>query len=241
MALPEDRRRETARYRARFDECNPDGRLRTAGLLRWAQDCAWLHSERVGFGRDWYAERGMGWLVRCADLHLAGSVGLGETAAVTTGVVGFRRVLARRRTSIVGADGRPVATVLTDWVLTGPGGGPIRVPADFAGIFGAVDPFEPARVKLGPTPPDAVKRQFDVRDHDIDPMAHANNAVYVDWLEEAARSVGAGPLSRMRLEYLAPAARGAALVGHVWRAGGGVGYRLTRPDGTELLRATAAA
>ena len=48
-----------ARYRVRFDEAGPDGHLRTSGLMRYAQDVAWQHSAALGFGRDWYLERGL--------------------------------------------------------------------------------------------------------------------------------------------------------------------------------------
>ncbi len=41
----------------------PDGRLRTSGLLRYAQDLAWIHSASRGFDRAWYAR---------ARPHLAG-------------------------------------------------------------------------------------------------------------------------------------------------------------------------
>lgn len=233
------RRSETVRYRARFDECGPDGRLRTAGLMRWAQDCAWVHSERLGFGREWYAERGLWWLVRCAELSVSGHAALGETVSVTTSVVGWRRVWARRATTVAGADGRPVAVALTDWVLTDARGMPTRVPAEFGEIFGGVEVFEPARVTLEPTPVDAAEVRFAVREHEIDPMAHANNAVYLDWLEEAALELGVDGLTRFRLEYVAAAAQGANVISRAWRRGAGVGYRLMGADGAELLRGVA--
>ena len=34
------------------------------GHLRFAQDLAWIHSESAGFGREWYADRQLTWLVR---------------------------------------------------------------------------------------------------------------------------------------------------------------------------------
>jgi hypothetical protein len=40
-----------AGYRVRFDEAGPDGNLRTSGVLRYAQDVAWRHSEVLGFDR----------------------------------------------------------------------------------------------------------------------------------------------------------------------------------------------
>src|SRR4029079_2038825 len=60
---------ETA-YRVRFDEAGPDGTLRTSGLMRFAQAVAWLHSTALGFGREWYAERRLTWLVRAAELEV---------------------------------------------------------------------------------------------------------------------------------------------------------------------------
>ena len=46
------------------------------------------------------------------------------------------------------------------------------------------------RVTLPPTPAGAPTRTFAVRPHELDPMAHVNNAVYLDWLEEARRRGG---------------------------------------------------
>ena len=207
--------------------------------MRWAQDAAWVHSERMGFRREWYAARGLWWLVRCAELEVLSGVALGETAAVTTQVVGWRKVWARRRTQIVGASGEPAALAITDWVLTDARGLPTRVPAEFGEVFGAVETFQPARVTLEPTPSEAASLRFSVRDHEIDPLAHANNAVYVDWLEEAARAIGVDGLRRFRLEFVAPAARGAEVVSRAWHREAGVGYRLEGANGAELLRATA--
>ena len=56
----------------RFDEAAPDGRLRTSGLLRYAQDLAWIHSASLGFDRGWYGERGLTWLVRAANVAVLG-------------------------------------------------------------------------------------------------------------------------------------------------------------------------
>ena len=36
--------------------------------MRYAQDLAWQHSTDLGFGREWYAEHGLTWLVRAAEL-----------------------------------------------------------------------------------------------------------------------------------------------------------------------------
>src|SRR5664280_120553 len=81
---------------------------------------------------------------------------------------------------------------------------------------------------------DVYKRQsrhsFDVRLHELDPMGHVNNAVYVDWLDEAVHLVDPVVIRvvprRYRLEYRAAAAPGADLVGQAWPDGEGWSYRL---------------
>jgi acyl-CoA thioesterase FadM len=158
-------------FRVRFDECGADGFARASSYLRWAQDVAWVHSESAGFDRDWYASRGLVWLVRCLRLDLAGSVPSGRTVIVSTEVVGWRRVWARRVSEVrlarpsggsqpdrpggpteaaaepTEGSGDLIATVRTDWVLLGPNGAPTRVPDVISDAFAVELPgFEPGRV-----------------------------------------------------------------------------------------------
>jgi acyl-ACP thioesterase len=236
------RRIETP-IRVRFEECQPDGEIRASTFLRYAQDAAWVHSDAAGFGRDWYLERGLTWLVRCVELDVLEPSGPGDTLSVSTEVVGLRRVWARRRGEVLGPEGALVAVVLTDWVMTGPGFVPVRVPAEFFKVFPAVpEGFEPARVPLPPTPAEAYLRRFHVRRSEIDPMAHVNNAAYVDYLEESLAEAGAGAAldlrpRRYRLEYQQAAEPGAELVGASWRDGKSWAYRLSDASGVDLLRA----
>lgn len=230
-------------YRVRFDEATPAGGIRTSVLLRYAQDCAWAHSEARGLGRDWYWRRGLFWLVRAVELRVVGTLAVRANATVTTTVVGFRRVLARRRTTVDDADGAPVAVLDTDWAMIDAAGVPTRIPPEFAARFAGVgERFAPNRVVLGAAPADAVALRFAARAQELDPMGHANNATYLDWLEEAAAVAFPELLSTVprtyRLEYLLPAVPGAQLEATAWRSdSSSMAYRLT--DGiAELLRAT---
>jgi len=137
-----------------------------------------------------------------------------------------------------------VAWTHVDWVLLDARGAPTRVPVDFQPVFGAPDaPFALARVALGEPAAEARASQFAVRPQELDPMDHANNAVYADWLEEQV--IAAGGLAevraiprRARLEYARAAEAGATVDAVTWRGeDNGWSCLLADTAGTELLRA----
>jgi acyl-CoA thioesterase FadM len=230
----------TSIYRVRFDEAGADGALRSSGYLRFAQDVAWQHSETAGFDRAWYADRRLHWLVRCAELSITAPVPYGATLEVTTRVIGWRRVWARRQTTfrLEGTDPE-VAFALTDWVLLDARGRPASVPDGIAQRFtDGVPSFTPARVDLPPTPASAAVMAATVSFADIDPMAHMNNAAYLDLLDQGVVARLGTPRG-YRVEYLRPAGPGAELRGSLWPLDGRWAYRLSDADGTELLRGLA--
>jgi acyl-CoA thioester hydrolase len=252
MTEPAPANSHRAIYRVRFDESTPSGLARTSALLRYAQDVAWAHSEALGFDRVWYAERGLAWLVRAADVAVLAPIPLGSSLDVVTTVTGHRRVWARRRAEIRldGADDGSgealVAWVHTDWVLIDARGRITRVPEVFGTTFPAPLVNDTlGRVAVPAAPPSAARQRFRVRPHELDPMDHVNNAVYVDWLEDAviaAGSDGTGAAStqkiprRYRLEYAAAAAPGVELETETWPESQGWAHRTTA-GGTDVLRA----
>jgi acyl-ACP thioesterase len=233
----------TVPYRVRFDEAGPDGFVRTSVLLRYAQDVAWHHSASRGFGRTWYAERGLTWLVRSAEVAVLAPIEVGSDIEGTTRVVGWRRVWARRLTDFRDPAGGLVAWTQIDWVLLDRNGAPTRIPTEFDSAFGAPSVSAGlARVALDPAPADADRRSFTVRPHELDPMGHVNNAVYADWLDEAVMTAGDPAVTRAiprlaRLEYVAPAAAGSVVAGEVWPELAGWSVRFWGAGGRELLRA----
>jgi len=234
-------------YRVRFDECRPDGRIRTSVLLRYTQDLAALHSAARGFGRDWYAERAITWLVRAAEVEVLAPIGIADEIVGTTQVAGWRRVWARRLTDFRDSAGTVVARVRIDWVLLDSRGVPTRIPPEFEPVFGtAPTSVALARVDVGAAPDIATRTELTVRPQELDPMDHVNNAVYADWLDEAILATTASPetgasvvgsIPRLaRLEYARAASPGARVIAEVWRDGGAWSCRLSDDDG-DLLRA----
>ena len=233
----------SASYRVRFDEGSPDGLIRTSVLLRYAQDLAGYHSTHRGFGREWYAGRGLTWLVRAAEVGLVAPIRVGAELVGTTRAIGQRRVWARRRTDFVDGEGQLVAWGHIDWVLLDARGAPTRIPAEFDAVFGApVATFGLARVDLGAVPAGTARMTLTVRPQELDPMDHVNNAVYADWLDETLIVAGGEAAIRVvprlvRLEYARAAEPGASLVAEAWPDAGGWSCRITDAAGAELLRA----
>jgi acyl-ACP thioesterase len=222
----EAERRGSLLFRVRFDEATPSGGIRTSVLLRYAADLASYHSERRGFSRSWYRHRGLAWLVRGVDLELRQPIGYGDELVGTTEAVAARKVLARRRTEFRNAADELAAIVNMDWALISSDGIPTRIPAGLGIAFGMADQgFDPIRVRIA-TPADGapVGLELAVRAQELDPMDHVNNAVYLDWAEEAIRSASEPGRTvdldavprRWRLEYLASAAPTTRVLAVAW-------------------------
>ena len=237
-------RRIERTYRVRFDEAGPDGKLKSGGYLRFAQDLAWIHSESGGFGREWYSDRGLTWLVRAVEVDIIGEVTYGDELVVSTQVIGFRRVWARRLSQFHAAGSeRPLAEAITDWVLLNERGVPTRVPVEIADAFVNADTdFTPLRLALPETPAAAAELPMRVHRMELDPMAHVNNAAYIDYLDEHYLAGGerraAMPVPRRyRAEFIASAEPYARLTGRGWDDGESWCYRLDDDTGGEMLRA----
>jgi len=239
----------TARYRdaarsVRFDECARDGRMRAAAILRHAQDLAWQHSERLEYGRAWYEARGVGWVVRSIDMVLDEMPRANAALVGTTALVGFRHVMARRRTRIFTGEGRVAADAIIDWVMTDAAGKPTRFPAEFEPFVASIGAtFAPTKVGTPATESPLLKTTIALRAADVDPLGHINNAAWLEVVDEALAQLAPDQLAatrrHIRLEYLA-LARGAAvdvlLYPHAGGAAQGYALSVLDSDGTLLLR-----
>ncbi len=233
-------------YRVRFEEATASEAMRTAIYLAWAADVAWQHSTTLGFGRDWYTARGLFWLVRAVRLDVLKAIPTYSDVFVTTEVVGYRRIAARRHSEVRDRSGELIARIEIDWVMTNERGIPSRVPGEMLDfIADGTATFEMLKVALPSTPPDAVELDFLVRRRDLDPLDHVNNSVYIDYFEEALEAAGQGALlmavpRRYEIDFVASAERDNLLVGCTWPLDAGWAYRLNRDDGTEIFRARVA-
>lgn len=231
-----DPNRYSLPFRVRYEECGPGGALRAAACLRYAQELAFAHSAALGFSLAWYQAHRRFWLVRRVALVLETPARYGDDLIGTTQVLGMRRVLARRRTTICRADdGAPVASAIVDWIFTADGAAPARVPEELGGAFPALGrAVVPLPLAAPDAPEGAVWTARQVRLGDLDPMGHVNNAVYLDLLDDAAWRAGA-PLDRCPrtydLQYHAASHADDVLRETAWEAADGWWYRLETAAG----------
>jgi acyl-CoA thioesterase FadM len=218
-------------YRVRFDEATPEGSVRPGALLGFLQDVAWRHSSAMGFTREWYEARDLTWLVRAIELELGERIAHADEVHVTTRITGYRRVMARRVSDLTGSDGRVLGRAVVDWAMTN-GETAVRVPPEFTAFPGAAGgPFTPIRIPKDPPPAGAFTIDLSARRRELDPMGHANNGSYVDWLDEAVFLAGGHQLvvtdARCYVvEYLRPAALGQELRSSAWPDAGGFAWQL---------------
>ena len=243
-------RTATVPYRVRFDECGPDGLARTSALLRYAQDVAWIHSERLGFDRDWYAARGLTWLVRAAEVailragpagHDARRVHDGRRLPEGLGAPPDRRPPGRRDAGVLGAHGL----------------GHRRRPRRARRASRPSSPRSTARCRAVRARPGAAAadagRRDDPRDRRAARRTSTRSATSTTPRTSTTsrrrcsrRAMPARRRSRrsprsVRLEYLLPAAAGVAVDGAAWQVGDGSdatawAWRLVDRSGTDLAR-----
>ena len=243
VALPAEARYREEGRGVRFDECGRDGRMHAAALLRHAQDVAWLHSERLEYGRAWYEARGVGWVVRGIDLLIDQPPNSNDVITATTSLAGFRHVMARRHTRLFTAEGRVIADAAIDWVMTDAKGRPSRFPTEFEAFVNRVGAtFLP--IKIPAAPPEGTSThtvEIPLRTSDIDPLGHVNHAAWLEIVEEALHAIAPEQVvaarRRIRLEYLAVTEGTRALV-QISQGSGDPDLRIDVRDehGVPLLR-----
>lgn len=129
---PVDPLEYTMRWPVRGYELDSNGHVNNSVYLSWAEEIATAHAEAAGYGRDWSAQRGGGWVVRRSEITYHRPAVYGDLVEITVrvelvkGVRGVRRTTIRRE-----PDGVLFAEVLTEWVWVRLSDGrPMPVPAE---------------------------------------------------------------------------------------------------------------
>lgn len=231
------RPRAPLRHRVPHAQVDAAAEVRVSALLGLLEQAAIEASTDVGLDPGWYAAARRMWIVRRTRIERSHPVGGGDLLEVRTRVLDWRRARSLRGYEIrlvapgrgtraaqvePALDGGPpiVATAVTDWVFCDvERGRPVRIPDDVLRAFAADGAIESLPRDDTPPPPGegAVETRLLVRPSHVDHLGHANNAVWADFLEDAARALPAGPaapgndplrvrrLVALDVEYLAEA------------------------------------
>ena len=107
----------TVRWPVRGYELDSRGHVNNVVYLSWAEEVATAHAEAAGYGRDWSASRGGGWVIRHTDITYHQPAVYGDEVELTVKVELVKGARGVRRTTIRRvADGLLLAEVLTEWV-----------------------------------------------------------------------------------------------------------------------------
>jgi len=196
------------RFRVRHYECDDQGHVNNAVYLQYMQQTAVEASAAAGFGLAWYEAQGTVWVIRKMTIEYLRPAFADDELEVTTWLSSLHRVRAYREYAVrlvrrgeatsprPGADrpSRPndelLACAQADWVYVNRQTGlPARIPAAVPTLFApngqsALPPHRP-----DPPLADRAAREFHsqrrVQCYELDPMVHVNNAVYLNWLQQA--------------------------------------------------------
>lgn len=107
----------TMRWPVRGYELDSRGHVNNAVYLSWAEEIATAHAEAAGYGREWSAQHGGGWVIRRIEITYHRPAVYGDEVEVTVVVELLRGARGVRRTTIRRAsDGELFAELLTEWV-----------------------------------------------------------------------------------------------------------------------------
>ena len=196
------------RFQVRHYECDDQGLVNNAVYLQYMQQTAVEASAAAGFGLEWYEAQGTVWVIRKMTIEYLRPAFAADELAVTTWLSSLHRVRAYREyevrlvrrggaNSLLPDAGTPsktndelLACAQADWVYVNRQTGlPARIPAAALTMFApngqsALPPHRP-----DPPLTDRVAREFHsqrrVQCYELDPMVHVNNAVYLNWLQQA--------------------------------------------------------
>lgn len=166
----------------------------SATLFKYFEEAAMRGSSHFGFTLEWYQAQQQFWVIRTLRMERVCSPHYGDELEIRTWVSSLGRVRSDRNYEIRRRrDGQLIARGIANWVYIDAAQMlPTRIHPQLAAAFSkSVEPILPPLPKV--TLRLETVAQFEFRAtrraqfFEADAMKHINNAVYVNWVEEAVR------------------------------------------------------
>lgn len=165
-----------------------------ATLFRYLEESAIRGSAQFGFTLDWYRAHNQFWVIRTLQFERSCAPRYRDELEIRTWVSSMSRVRSDRNYEIRRVrDGAVMARAIANWVyVDGAQMLPTRIHPEIVAMFEAREaPALPptGKVTLCADAPAQFQHRTTRRAlfYEADSARHINNAVYVDWVEEAVR------------------------------------------------------
>ena len=221
----------------RFGSVDRSDRLTLWSIINFFQEAAISHAEELGVGRDALEREGQAWILSRLSLVVDRRPRNGETVTVSTWPRRWEKLFALRDYDIRDADNKAVVRGRGAWlVLDMAKRKPMRIQpiADSLPANDGIDAFPEMPAALGSREKSAKKTERTALYSDIDYNGHANNARYIQWIQDAtdADILTKADFFRLDINYLSQVMPGDAV--EIWMAplDEGFAYEGRRPAGT---------
>ena len=180
----------TRTFRVRWGELDPSGTVSPSNYLRYLIETAWDWGDAVGLGVNDSQTLGMFWLIRETEIHFLRPLHHNDTFDFTIWLANWQRVRGTRCFELKLKENGEVIAQGTQQIvcMDAKTGRPVSLPEDVIDRFRLenprVLPFERFPKIMAVENPHMMQRQVEAIDLDV--YEHVNNAIYIDYAEEAA-------------------------------------------------------
>jgi len=175
----------TQKIRLSYADINAFGRWRPAAILTAMQELATTHGETLGVGRGALFTHGLVWAMARTELRMEAYPTVHEEIILRTWTGKLARFFFPRHFSFSRADGTPLGSATSLWVLVDVNERRMVAPSRLPALPPTDDAPPPFPVSVLPPPPLAAEPTRSTRAvvfGDLDLNHHVNNCRYADYL-----------------------------------------------------------
>jgi len=173
-------------YRIHVYETSPDERVSIYSLFNYMQDIAAEHAIKLGFGRDDLMKQNQFWVLSRMYAVLGDLPFRDETIIVKTWPFGTENVFALRFYELRFADGRPISSASSSWLILDASTKRIQRPGQTLAMYNSLRESLPLPVRTASRLDEvssggSLSSEFKVKMSDLDVNLHTNNVNYLKW------------------------------------------------------------